>query len=91
MGVGPDVMVGICTERSLEMVVGLLAIIKAGGVMCSIAEKLNWMTHSNREAVGVTSVRKLDVLPDAERKQSISGWNKAINYPLAGREDLKGN
>src|SRR5688500_6125282 len=31
MGVGPDVMVGICTERSLEMVVGLLAIIKAGG------------------------------------------------------------
>jgi iturin family lipopeptide synthetase A len=31
MGVGPDQPVGICTERSLEMVVGLLGILKAGG------------------------------------------------------------
>ncbi|WP_412093503.1 condensation domain-containing protein, partial [Pseudomonas syringae] len=30
-GVGPDVLVGICVERSLELVIGLLAIIKAGG------------------------------------------------------------
>ncbi|MEB0191363.1 non-ribosomal peptide synthase/polyketide synthase [Pseudomonas sp. CCI1.1] len=30
-GVGPDVLVGICIERSIEMVVGLLAILKAGG------------------------------------------------------------
>ena len=30
-GVGPNVLVGICIERSLEMVVGLLAILKAGG------------------------------------------------------------
>jgi amino acid adenylation domain-containing protein len=30
-GVGPDVRVGICLERSVEMVVGLLAILKAGG------------------------------------------------------------
>ena len=31
LGVGADVLVGICVERSLEMVVGLLAILKAGG------------------------------------------------------------
>ena len=30
-GVGPEVMVGISIERSLEMVVGLLGILKAGG------------------------------------------------------------
>ncbi|MCE1003035.1 non-ribosomal peptide synthetase [Pseudomonas sp. NMI1173_11] len=30
-GVGPDVLVGIAIQRSLEMVVGLLAILKAGG------------------------------------------------------------
>ena len=30
-GIGPEVLVGICVERSLEMVVGLLAILKAGG------------------------------------------------------------
>ena len=31
LGVSPDVLVGICVERSLEMIVGLLAILKAGG------------------------------------------------------------
>ncbi len=31
LGVGPDMLVGICVERSLEMVVGLLGILKAGG------------------------------------------------------------
>ncbi|WP_284357321.1 AMP-binding protein, partial [Pseudomonas putida] len=31
LGVGPDVLVGLAVERSLEMVVGLLGILKAGG------------------------------------------------------------
>ncbi|WP_424102425.1 amino acid adenylation domain-containing protein [Moorena producens] len=31
LGVGPEVLVGICVERSVEMVVGLLGILKAGG------------------------------------------------------------
>ena len=36
MGVGPDVLVGICVERSLEMVVGILGILKAGGAYIPI-------------------------------------------------------
>ena len=31
-GVGPDVLVGICMERSVDIVVAMLAILKAGGV-----------------------------------------------------------
>jgi amino acid adenylation domain-containing protein/non-ribosomal peptide synthase protein (TIGR01720 family) len=31
LGVGPEVRVGICVERSLELVIGLLSIFKAGG------------------------------------------------------------
>lgn len=31
LGVGPDVLVGICLERSLDLIVGLLGILKAGG------------------------------------------------------------
>jgi len=31
LGVGPEVVVGICVERSVTMVVGLLGILKAGG------------------------------------------------------------
>ncbi len=30
-GVGPDVLVGLCLNRSLEQMIGLLAILKAGG------------------------------------------------------------
>jgi amino acid adenylation domain-containing protein len=31
LGVGPDVLVGVCLERSIDMVVSLLGIMKAGG------------------------------------------------------------
>src|SRR5580658_9583860 len=31
LGVGPEVVVGLCVERSLEMLVGLIGILKAGG------------------------------------------------------------
>ncbi|MCB1906877.1 MAG: amino acid adenylation domain-containing protein, partial [Rhodocyclaceae bacterium] len=31
LGVGPEVLVGLCLERSVALVVGLLAILKAGG------------------------------------------------------------
>jgi len=36
LGVGPEVLVGLCVERSLEMVVGLLGILKAGGAYLPI-------------------------------------------------------
>ncbi|HKY07976.1 MAG TPA: amino acid adenylation domain-containing protein, partial [Candidatus Binatia bacterium] len=36
LGVGPEVLVGICVERSVEMVVGLLGILKAGGAYLPI-------------------------------------------------------
>jgi amino acid adenylation domain-containing protein len=31
LGVGPEVVVGLCVQRSLEMMIGLLGILKAGG------------------------------------------------------------
>lgn len=31
LGVGPDSIVGVCVERSLDMIIGLLAVLKAGG------------------------------------------------------------
>jgi amino acid adenylation domain-containing protein len=31
LGVGPDVLVGLCVERSIELVIGMLGILKAGG------------------------------------------------------------
>ncbi|HEX2523710.1 MAG TPA: amino acid adenylation domain-containing protein, partial [Terriglobia bacterium] len=47
-GVGPEVRVGICLNRSVEMVVGLLGILKAGGTYVPLdraypGERLNYM------------------------------------------------
>ncbi|AUT02778.1 non-ribosomal peptide synthetase [Nostoc sp. CENA543] len=36
LGVKPEIRVGICVERSLEMVIGILAILKAGGAYVPI-------------------------------------------------------
>ncbi|HYV30825.1 MAG TPA: amino acid adenylation domain-containing protein, partial [Candidatus Binatia bacterium] len=40
LGVRPDVLVGLCVERSLEMVVALLGILKAGGAYWALEENL---------------------------------------------------
>ncbi|WP_038243176.1 non-ribosomal peptide synthetase, partial [Xenorhabdus bovienii] len=48
--VGPDTLVGVCVERSMEMVVALLAVLKAGGAYVPLdphypAERLDYMLH----------------------------------------------
>jgi amino acid adenylation domain-containing protein len=56
LGVRPDRPVGIAAERSLEMVVGLLAILKAGGAYVPLdpaypAERLAYMLQDSAPAV----------------------------------------
>ena len=36
LGVGPDVLVGLCATRGIELIVGLLGILKAGGAYVPI-------------------------------------------------------
>jgi amino acid adenylation domain-containing protein len=57
--VGPDVLVGICLERSLEMIVGLLAIFKAGGAYLPLdptypQERLNFMLEDAKVSILLT-------------------------------------
>ncbi|HLZ53309.1 MAG TPA: amino acid adenylation domain-containing protein, partial [Verrucomicrobiae bacterium] len=59
LGVGPDVRVGICVRRSLEMVVGLLGILKAGGCYVPLdpeypKERLTFMLRDAQAPVLVT-------------------------------------
>ncbi|HKX29837.1 MAG TPA: amino acid adenylation domain-containing protein [Blastocatellia bacterium] len=59
LGVGPDERVGICVKRSLEMIVGLLAALKAGGTYVPMdpaypTERLNYMLEDSAPAVLLT-------------------------------------
>ncbi|WP_414587305.1 amino acid adenylation domain-containing protein [Scytonema sp. PCC 10023] len=59
LGVGPEVLVGVCLERSVEMVVGLLGILKAGGAYVPIdpeypEERLAYMLEDSQVKVLLT-------------------------------------
>ncbi len=67
-GVGPDALVGICVERSLDMVVGLLAILKAGGAYVPLdpeypRDRLNYMIEDSGIQWLLSQRSLLPVLP----------------------------
>jgi amino acid adenylation domain-containing protein/non-ribosomal peptide synthase protein (TIGR01720 family) len=73
LGVKPDVLVGICVERSLEMVVGLLAILKAGGAYVPLdpeypSDRLTFMLDDTQVGVLLTQERLLDKPPATPAK-----------------------
>jgi aspartate racemase len=68
LGVGPEVLVGICVERSLEMLVGLLGILKAGGAYVPLdpmypLERLAFMLEDASVSVLLTQARLVESLP----------------------------
>ncbi|HEY0858679.1 MAG TPA: amino acid adenylation domain-containing protein, partial [Albitalea sp.] len=86
LGVGADVRVAICMERSVEMVVALLAVLKAGGAYVPLdpgypAERLAFMaadcgaavllTHA---AVGATLRAAFGSVPVADLQADAARW-----------------
>nr|QEO74523.1 AMP-dependent synthetase and ligase [uncultured bacterium] len=72
-GVGPDALVGLCFERSPEMIVGLLGVLKAGGAYVPLdpslpQERLAWMIEDAGLQIVVANGASAAVLPDAPRK-----------------------
>ena len=64
LGVGPEVLVGLCMDRSIEMVVGLLGILKAGGAYVPLdpafpAERISFMLEDAQAPVLVTQLTQL--------------------------------
>ncbi|MEW6738102.1 MAG: condensation domain-containing protein, partial [Acidobacteriota bacterium] len=68
LGVGLETPVGVCLERSLEMVIGLLAILKAGGAYLPLdaeypLERLAFMLEDAQIPILLTQESLLDRLP----------------------------
>jgi len=68
LGVGPDVLVGLACERSVEMMVSLLAIHKAGGAYVPLdpsypKDRIAYMLEDSKAQVLLTNERVLSDLP----------------------------
>lgn len=72
LGVGPEVLVGICVKRSLGMVIGILGILKAGGAYVPIdpgypRQRIAFMVEDAGPRVVLTHGTTQGVLPDGVR------------------------
>ncbi|NTX13823.1 amino acid adenylation domain-containing protein [Myxococcus sp. CA056] len=68
LGVGPELRVGVCLERSLELVVALLGVLKAGGSFVPLdpgypTERLSLLLRESAVSVLLTQDAVLDELP----------------------------
>jgi amino acid adenylation domain-containing protein len=73
LGIGSDALVGICVERSLEMMVGLWGILKAGGAYVPLdpaypPERLAYMLSDSQMTVLVTQQDLVSLLPEHQAK-----------------------
>lgn len=91
-GVRPDVLVGLCLERSLELIVALVAIVKAGGAYVSFdpaypKDRLAFMLEDTKAPVLITQASLKGRLP-AERAEVIcldeAGGALGAGCPSAG-------
>ena len=70
MGVGPEKLVGLCLDRSAEIVIGLLAILKAGAAYLPVdtaspAERRNFILQDAMPAAVLTTATFLDGMQTA--------------------------
>ncbi|MEM1253085.1 MAG: amino acid adenylation domain-containing protein [Cyanobacteria bacterium P01_H01_bin.21] len=86
LGVGPDMLVGICLERSVEMIVGLLAILKAGAGYLPLdisypTERLQYMVENAKAPILITQLSLAEYLPTTGRTVICLDAQKTDHYP----------
>ena len=93
LGVKPEVLVGICLERSVAMIVGLLGILKAGGVYVPFdphypEDRLSYMLEDSRVEALLTQRSLESSLPSYDCRVFCldSEWHRIEQY---GRDNLE--
>jgi aspartate racemase len=86
LGVGPETLVGLCVERSLEMVVGLLGILKAGAAYMPLdaehpRKRIAYQIEDARLRLVLTQQRLRDIFPAGQLTvlslDDLSAWPAA--------------
>ncbi len=103
LGVGAEVLVGICVERSLEMLVGILGILKAGGAYVPLdphypQERLAFMLEDTQVSILLTQQHLLEGLPNHDAQticldtdtdwEAIAQESQEAPLPIATPENL---
>ncbi|MET0396317.1 MAG: non-ribosomal peptide synthase/polyketide synthase, partial [Longimicrobiaceae bacterium] len=83
LGVGPEGRVGVCLERTPELVVALLGVLKAGGAYVPLdpaypRERLGWMLEDAGVSLVLTSGALAGALPDGARALALDAARAAI-------------
>jgi amino acid adenylation domain-containing protein len=97
LGVGPGELVGVWSQRSLEMVVGLLGVLKAGGAYVPLdpehpRERLAYMLEDTGASVLLAQRGERGRLPEhgcvLELEEEHEGWGEEDPEPRAKPGDL---
>lgn len=71
LGVGPQVVVGLCIKRSVELVIGIMGILKAGGIYLPLdpsypEQRLSYMLEDSRAQILLTAKNAEPVVPKSK-------------------------
>ena len=87
LGVQPETLVGICIERSVEMVIGLVAILKAGGAYVPIdpnypSDRLSYMLEDSQVKILLSQESLTASLPSHQARVICldSDWSEISQY-----------
>jgi amino acid adenylation domain-containing protein len=72
LNVRAEIPIGVCVERSPEMIIGLLGVLKAGGAYLPVdpsypRQRINYMLDDSRAPVVLTQKRFAEGLPDCAK------------------------
>ncbi|MBG1267392.1 non-ribosomal peptide synthetase/type I polyketide synthase [Nostoc sp. WHI] len=87
LDVKPDVLVGICVERSLAMVIGILGVLKAGGAYVPIdpeypQERISHILSDSQVSLLLTQQRLVAKLPEHQATLVVidETWQQIVQY-----------
>jgi len=92
LGVGPEILVGICLQRSSRLPVAILAILKAGGAYVPMdpaypKERLKFLLEDTRATIFLTE-DAVPELPSVEGTRRVSLDSDAVKIAEQSRENV---
>jgi len=93
LGVGPETTVGICSRRTLEMMIGMLAVFKAGGAYLPLdpeypPQRLELMLADSQARVLLTETALSERLPGTAQRVLLDQIDEQGTRQRAGNLDI---